>query len=133
MANRKVGATDFSKVCQQLLNEYGSETLDVLKEVVPDTAKHAADQIRANSKQKTGAYAKGWSRKEQYARGLGVSYVVYNKTEYRVAHLLENDHKIANKYGTYGTYKGDGVIAAAEEDAEQYLISELAKRLGGQG
>lgn len=131
--SKKVGALDFSKACRQLLDEYGSEVVDVLRQVVPDAANHAADEIRSNSKQRTGKYARGWTKKEQYARASGVSCVVYNKDRYRVAHLLENPHTIANKYGTYGTSKGDGVIAEAEENAEKYLVEEVTKRMGGQG
>lgn len=130
---KKVGSVDFSAACKQLLDEFGSEVVDILKKAVPDAADHAVNEIRAHSKQDTGRYVKGWSKKEQFARGQGVSFVVYNKDRYRVAHLLENPHTIANKYGKYGMTKGDGVIAAAEEEAEKWLVNEVTKQLGGQG
>jgi len=133
MASRnRVGAMNFEKVARQMLTEYGFEARDVLNDVLPEAAKTATNMIRANSRERTGEYAKGWSYKQQYYRGLGTSYVVYNKTKYRIAHLLENEHKIANKYAeSKKKWKGDGVIYDAQQYTEAYIIQELYNKLGG--
>lgn len=128
---RKVGAVDFSATCKKLLDEYGIEARKVMNDTIPEAADIAVKMIRADSKKRTGAYARDWAKKQQYTRGLGTSYVVYNKKHYRVAHLLENEHKKSNQYGTYGTTKGDGVIADAEEYTEAWLYDKVVKRLGG--
>ena len=129
--SKKIGAIDFSAECRRLLKEYGDEVHETINELVPDAADIAVKMIRRDSKKRTGAYAKGWSKKMIRAWGFGVSYSVYNRTKYRVAHLLENPHVIKNKKGTYGTTAGDGVIAFAEEYTDEWIESELLKRLGG--
>lgn len=124
-----VGADGFANACKELLEEYGDDVTKIIKELVPDAADHCVKEIRNNSRGKK--YPKGWTKKEQYMRGVGSSYVVFNKTKYRIAHLLENSHVVANKYGRYGTTEGDGVIAKAEADTEEWLIEEINRQLGG--
>lgn len=126
---KMVGVENFRNEVMQLLHEYGIEAREVLNETVPEAANICVKMIRGNSKKHTGKYAKGWTKKEQHYRGLGTSYVVYNRDRYRVAHLLERSHAIRNQYGTYGTSVGDGVIADAAEYAEEWLVDETTKRL----
>lgn len=128
--SKVVGVMDFHSTCKQLLNEYGVEARLALNETVKDAADIAVKMIRNNSKKDSGRYAKGWTKKAQTVRGIGTSYVVHNKDRYRVAHLLENPHRIANKKGTYGKTTGDHVIADAETYTEEWLMDEVAKRLG---
>lgn len=127
--NKKVDPDGFANACKQIMDEYGEEIKDLIQEVIPDAADYCVKEIRAHSKGKS--YPKGWAKKEQYTRGVGSSYVVYNRTKYRIAHLLENDHVIANKYGTYGMSTGDHVIAAAEERTEEWLMNEIENAIGG--
>lgn len=131
---KKVGALDFSAECRRLLKEYGDDVHQTINELVPDAADIAVKMIRNDSKKRTGAYAKGWAKKLTRAWGFGSSYVVYNRTKYRVAHLLEKPHEKKNKFGSYGFTAGDGVIKFAEEYTEEWLETELIKRLeGGNG
>ena len=129
--SKVVGVEDFTHEMRQLLSEYGVEAREVLNETVPEAADICVKMIRGNSKKRTGKYAKGWAKKAQYYRGLGTSYVVYNRDRYRVAHLLENAHVIANKKGRYGRTEGDGVIAFAQDYTEEWLVTETEKRLKG--
>lgn len=129
MASKKVGAVNFLPTVRKLLSDYGIQARDVLNDTIPEAADTAVKMIRGNSKRRTGKYAKGWAKKQQYFRGVGTSYVVYNKTKYRVAHLLENEHKIRNQYGEFGKTVGDGVIKDAEDYAIAYLYDETIKRL----
>lgn len=126
-----ITVNQFSSTIQQMLKEYGDEVLETANKVIPDAADKAVEQIRTNSKKRTGKYAKGWAKKVVKNTRSGVSYVVYNRTEYRIAHLLENPHVIKNKKGTYGTTDGDGVIAQAEDDTLVWIDNELVKRLEG--
>lgn len=128
----KVSIDAMSSTIQQLLKQYGDEVQKTANELIPDAADKAVDQIRSKSKKRTGKYAKGWSKKVLKNTRTGVGYVVYNRTEYRVAHLLENSHIVKNKYGTYGTTAGDGVIAQAEDDTLEWIDTELRKRLEGE-
>lgn len=127
----RVSIDAMSSTIQQLLKQYGDDVQKTTNELIPDAADKAVEQIRTKSKKRTGKYAKGWAKKVLKNTRTGVGYVVYNRTEYRVAHLLENSHVVKNKYGSYGTTAGDGVIATAEEDTVEWIDKELRKRLGG--
>lgn len=129
--SKAVGVENFTKEMRKLLKEYGIEAREVLNEAVPEAADICVKMIRKNSKKMTGKYARDWTKKQQAYRGLGTSYVVYNKKRYRVAHLLEHGHRVMNKYGTYGSTEGDNVIAEATDYAEEWLYDEVSKKLGG--
>ena len=131
MATLNASALNFADVVQKCLNEYGDECTEALTEVVPKAAKNAAKRLKQASPKKTGKYAKGWAKKQQYYRGLGTSYVVYNRDRYRVAHLLERSHRIKNQWNTYGSTVGDNVIRDATDYTEQWLVTETEKRLKG--
>ena len=132
--SKRVGVENFVPEMRKLLNEYGIEAKEILNEAVPEAADICVKMIRKNSKRskKTGKhYANDWTKKAQVYRGVGTSYVVYNKDHYRVAHLLENGHRVMNKYGTYGSTVGDSVIHDATDYAEEWLYDEVSKKLGG--
>lgn len=131
--SKKIGAIDFSAECRRLLKEYGDEVHETINELVPDAADIAVKMIRHDSKKRTGAYAKGWAKKMIRAWGFGVSYSVYNRTKYRIAHLLEKDHPFKREKGgrVIADWKGDGVIKFAEDYTNEWIESELLKRLGG--
>lgn len=128
---RKAGTADFSKICKELLDEYGEEVLTDLNESINAAADTAVKQIQEKSKVRTGKYRAGWTHRVQTARNGVKSQIVYNADRYRIAHLLENPHRIANKYGSYGSTSGDGVIAEAEEYTENWLYDEVSKKIGG--
>lgn len=133
--SKVVGVIDFQKEAWALVREYGEEVRAELHDLTKESADIACKYIRSNSRKskgkKGGAYAKDWAVKEVNARLLGKSYVVYNKKHYRVAHLLERNHVIANRYGSYGEAVGDHVIADAETLCVGWLESEVSKRMGG--
>jgi len=76
----------------------------------------------------SGAYSKGWT----YAKRGYNKYVVYNKSHYRLTHLLEKGHVIKKKGIVVGEAQAFPHIANVEsyvEDAiEQYLFDELNKK-----
>ena len=93
MANTK----SVSIQMKQILDEFSDKLNDVLKESANNTAEEAVDKLHNTSPSKTGDYAAGWAKKE-----VNGEVVVYNATDYRLTHLLENGHVIRNKKGTYG-------------------------------
>lgn len=127
--SKLVGVMNFQTECSRLLSQYGKDARIALNDSLPEAAKIAVKMIRGNSKKASGRYAKGWTSKAETFRGIGTTYVVYNKDRYRVAHLLENSHKIKNKRGEYGKTTGDHVIADAETYTTEWLIQDVEKRI----
>lgn len=127
--SKLVGVMNFQTECSRLLSQYGKDARIALNDSLPEAAKIAVKMIRGNSRKASGRYAKGWASKAETFRGIGTTYVVYNKDRYRVAHLLENPHKIKNKRGEYGKTTGDHVIADAETYTSEWLIQDVEKRI----
>lgn len=73
------------------LREYTDDVTEKLDDAKDEISKEAVAELKSTSPKKTGDYAKGWSRKKT-AHG----YVVYNRTDYQLTHLLENGHAKRN-------------------------------------
>lgn len=128
---RKVGAIDFSNECRRLLKEFGSEAHVAINELTEEAADIAVKMIRGNVRHHGAGYAKGWAKKRTSAWGFGTTYSVYNKTHYRVAHLLDKDHPFRNKDGrTIAQWKGDHAVADAEEYTFAWLDNAVRKKFG---
>ena len=124
-----VGALNFSAECRKLLKEYSDEAHELINDLTSDAADTAVKMIRRDSKKRTGEYARDWTKKQVKAWGFGTSYTVHNRKHYRVAHLLENSHPFSNQYqSNFATWKGDGVIAEAQDYTEAWMESEVYKR-----
>ena len=76
--------------------------------------------LKADSPEKTGDYAKGW-RMKKTSKG----YIVHNKTDYQLTHLLEHGH--ARKGGGRDV-KAKVHIRPAEENAIKAFCKENKKR-----
>ena len=85
----------FSSSIQKLLQEYGDQVRDLVDEIIPETGKEAKKQVKQESPQRTGAYARSWAVQNKKSR-LGVTSEVHNKEKYRLTHLLEYGHIAAN-------------------------------------
>lgn len=129
--SKVVGVMNFNTECSRLLSQYGKDARIALNESLPEAAKIAVKMIRANSKNRSGRYVKGWAYKAETFRGIGTSYVVYNKDRYRIAHLLENAHDVRNRKNgpKLGEVKGDHVIADAETYTEEWLVQDVERRI----
>ena len=129
MANIK-GAINFEKELRRLLDEYGIEVRKIANDYVEEAADIAVKMLKKDSKQRTGEYASDWDKKQQYYRGLGTAYVVYNKKHYRLTHLLENPHvkKDRNRV-EHGKTEGDHVISDTRNYTESWLLDNIMKGL----
>ena len=109
------GGDELTAAIMQACGECTDENAKALVKNVKEAARVSKDAIKANSRQKTGHYAKSWSVKTK-TRYLSVEAVVHSRDRYMLAHLLEKGHGVSNQYGPTGhTASGDGVIAAAFE------------------
>lgn len=121
-----MGKTDSVSVqIAELLDEYSEEVQRVTDEAIEDVADEAVQKLRSTSPVgASGRYAKGWTAKKE-----GSSRVVYNKTDARLTHLLENGHAIANQFGRYGRVAGIKHIEPVEQWANDELLARIEREL----
>ena len=103
---------DLAAEINKILEDYGDNVTDNIKEVTKKVTQQGAKAVKANAKNSfkgTGQYAKGWSVKmeEDYFSATGI---IYNKTP-GLPHLLEHGH--ANRGG--GRTPGRVHIGNAED------------------
>lgn len=114
------GIDDLSKSILKELQRYSriiEEDLEVTKKEVADDL---LQEVKSKSPKSTGSYAKGWRIKKS-----GSGYLLYNKTDYQLTHLLEHGH--AKRGG--GRVQGKQHIAPAEEKAIKDLLSRIEKMI----
>lgn len=112
---------DFEKQIGEVLELYSQEITDVIKEEVKEVTAYGEKVIKNNSPVLTGDYKKGWKKKKLKSSPYGDEWVIYNKTDYRLTHLLEKGH--AKRDG--GRVKAYPHISKAE----QIISDELEKRI----
>lgn len=82
---------------KKILNDYSEEIQEGIVELAISIAKEGQKELKSTSpvsKKKTkyqGRYAKSWSVSTTRGRGF-VNCKIYNKTDYQLTHLLENEH-----------------------------------------
>lgn len=69
------------------LDVYSEELGKGVDNLAKKVATECKKQVASTSPKKTGSYSQGWAVKKQ-----GNNYVVYNKTDYQLTHLLEKGH-----------------------------------------
>lgn len=104
----------------QFLNDYVSAVDKNFDLAAQDTAKEAAKVLKQVSPADTGSYAKGWTWKKVNGR-----YIVYNKTDYQLTHLLEYGHDVVAYGKKIGRAPAKPHIKQVEEWMGDYLIKKL--------
>lgn len=81
----------------KMLTEYEAAIVKNVDTSGKAVADKGAKQLRQTSPKRTGKYAKSWGvTREEGAFGENAKYIIHNKKHYRVAHLLEHGHVMAN-------------------------------------
>lgn len=130
--NFKITANELSSTVSRLLNEYGDQCVDKIRTVSKIKAQKGAKEVRklAKSKFKGNLYAKGWTSKTTNTR-FGAEAVIYNKSHYQLAHLLEHGHALVIGGRSRGRVAGREHIApvndSIQKDFEKTLVEELNK------
>lgn len=108
------------------LEEFQEETMQDVKTSVEDAAEFCVREIKENSPELTGDYAKGWRKKTAYESATDIRVDVYNKTDYQLTHLLEDGHaKVSG-----GTVSGIPHIGPAAEKAGEKLEKNVLIKVG---
>ena len=128
----KVSIDNVADAITDILDEYSGNIELAMKDTIKKEGKEAVKELRATSPHRTGKYAKGWTSKVTLDSSAKTEVVVHNKTEYRLAHLLENGHAMVTKGGrTVGFVQGQPHIKKVEEKATAELeakITEIIRR-----
>lgn len=115
-----IRADELDQRIADVLDKYRGLIRDGVEDEMEGAAAIAMRIVRDKSPVRSGKYKKGWKlyREKAKFKGRLQTLTVYNKTHYRLIHLLENGHQKA----------GGGRVAAiphvqpAEDAAEKALI-----------
>ncbi|MBG9567564.1 HK97 gp10 family phage protein [Brevibacillus agri] len=109
---------DLSAEIARQLSLYSAALDDEIEIATDEVTKEAVKELQQTSPKLTGDYAKGWTRRKG-DKGI----VVYNKTDYRLTHLLEHGHAKA----------GGGRVAARPHirQVEEKAVREFVRRIEG--
>lgn len=132
----KVGQISIDKLLNTIditLEDYAKGVDKALETASDEAGKSAENELHHTSPARTGNYRKSWTYDEKQIK-RGKSYrtemVVYNAKYYRLTHLLEKSHRIANKYGSYGMSKAQPHISVAQKNAETEFTKVFERELG---
>lgn len=132
----KVGQISIDKLLSTIditLEDYAKGVDKALETASDEAGKSAENELHHTSPARTGNYRKSWTYDEKQIK-RGKSYrtemVVYNAKYYRLTHLLEKSHRIANKYGSYGMSKAQPHISVAQKNAETEFTKVFERELG---
>jgi len=113
---------DISKEIANALAEYTDEVTEGIEEAKKDVSKTTVKKLKVKSPELTGDYAKGWRAKK-----VGSNYVVYNKTDYQLTHLLEYGHALREG----GRVRAIPHIRPAEEEAIEEYVERVERVIRG--
>lgn len=120
----KIEAADFSKEVNKILNDYGQHAREALDEAIPVVADQATQELKGAGTFNGTKYRRSWTSKVEETR-LGVNAVVYNKSQYRLTHLLEFGHAKQNG----GRTRAFPHIAPINDKVGDEVVKELEERL----
>lgn len=121
---KKVGVFDVQSEINKLLNDYGDEVIDALKESIDETAKESVSKLKQKGDFKGRKYKSSWKSKNEASR-LNYGVVIFNEKHYRLTHLLEFGHVKQNG----GRTRAFPHIAPVNDEAENLLIEKLERKL----
>jgi hypothetical protein len=99
---------------------YTSEVEEKVAAAKDEVTKEAVALLKQTSPKDTGDYAKGWTRKK-----VGEDYIIHNRTDYQLTHLLEHGH--VNRDG--GRTPGRPHIRPVEEKTISDYLNRVEKAI----
>lgn len=118
-------AIDFEKSINETLSLYASDITDLVKQEVADVTSEGLKDLKNNSPIKTGDYKKGWRKKKLKSTLYGDEWVLYNKTDYRLTHLLEDGHDLKRGGAVIGHVKAYPHISKTEKKVSDELVKRV--------
>ena len=98
--SNKISISDLNDSIFKVLNEYKENIDEEVKETADKIAKEAKEDLISNSprskKERGQKYYKGWAIKKKINKKGKYVLAIWNKTNYRLTHLLEFGHNLKN-------------------------------------
>lgn len=119
----------------RLISDYTEQVIKASDGAIHGIAEECVQKLKNTSPKKTGSYAKGWAVKTlKKGKYVGIfahtgTYIVHNRTDYHLTHLLENGHMIVNAKGTYGRTRAHPHIAPVEDWAADELPNTIKREI----
>lgn len=129
MKNETVTPEQFSEVVMKALSKYGEDVFKTTENAAKSTGRQTTSELKSTSPVNRGSYARGWASRRVEDGGYGFSYVVHNRTDYQLIHLLEKPHETGG--GGHYPQKKDhtGQIARIEEKYVDQFFNEVISKL----
>lgn len=132
MSSKRVKPDELAQAITEALKGYTAEVDIATKEVVTKVSKDCAKDVKSNAAAffGNGRYARGWAAKKMFENSTDIRYVIHNKTDYQLAHLLEFGHDkwLWGKH-VGGRVAGRSHIRPAYEKADEALERDIKVRL----
>lgn len=112
-------ANELEKELNKQLRLYAQEIDNEVKKSADKVTKQAVQELKKDSPERTGDYAKSWTRRKQ-----GTGYVIYNK-KYQLTHLLEYGHVVIS----WGENRGHTGKHVHIRPIEQKTINKFNKMI----
>lgn len=118
---------DLEKEIGKILQQYGDNVTENIKEVTKRVARAGVKSVKANSQSTfggTGKYAAGWTSRVEDGR-FSAQGIIYNKSMPGLPHLLENGH--AKRGG--GRVPGRAHIAPVESELIKQFEDAIVREI----
>lgn len=114
---------------KDILNEYSTDIQEGIERIAKEVAKEDVNKLKNTTntyKVRSGKYNKGWTSTNVDKSRYSFNYVVHNKTDYQLTHLLEKGHRIIGRDGTVkGQARAFPHIAPVEEVSNKTFETEV--------
>lgn len=121
----KINPGDLSGAIEKELKNYEKEVREELQKSGEETAKDVVKTLKETSPKRSGKYSKGWRLKKEASPGAGTRFIIHNKTDYRLTHLLEFGHALIGG----GRTRAIPHIKPAEEKAKALFEKKIRSKL----
>ena len=127
--SNKISIADLNDSIIKVLSEYKENIDEDVKETANKIAKEAKEDLINDSprsrKERSQKYYKGWAIKKKINKNGKYVLAIWNKTNYRLTHLLEFGHNVKNG----GKVKAVPHIRKVEEKMSKEFEEELKKKI----
>lgn len=127
--SNKISISDLNDSIFKVLSEYKENIDEEVKETANKIAKEAKEDLMNDSpiskKERSQKYYKGWAIKKKINKNGKYVLAIWNKTNYRLTHLLEFGHNVKNG----GKVKAVPHIRKVEEKMSKEFEEELKKKI----